>query len=137
MCNATKWEGCMKLLLRRDQQTSGIIRNTITFAITVRAELSAEERQNIQKYKLGDSILYSRGELADRGSGLLGLASRVAFHAMNISVTVNDLVQGKRIECKDILEMLGVQEQIKEAAGTFKAVLEAASHFGGDEVLEL
>lgn len=127
----------MKLLLRRDQQTSGIIRNTITFAITVRAELSAEERQNIQKYKLGDSILYSRGELADRGSGLLGLASRVAFHAMNISVTVNDLVQGKRIECKDILEMLGVQEQIKEAAGTFKAVLEAASHFGGDEVLEL
>jgi hypothetical protein len=127
----------MKLLLRRDQQTSGILRNTVTFAITVRAELSAEERQNIQKYKLGDSLLYSRGELADRGSGLLGLATRAAFHAANISVTANDLVQGKRIECKEILEMLGVEEQIKEAARTFKAILEAASHFGGDEVLEL
>lgn len=127
----------MKLLLRREQQTSGIIRNTITFAITVRAELSPEERQNIQKYKLGESVLYTRGELTDRGSGLLGLASRAAFHLMNISVTVNDLVQGKRIECKDILEMLGVQEQLKEAAATFKSVLEAAAHFGGDEVLEL
>jgi hypothetical protein len=127
----------MKLLLRRDQQTSGIIRNTITFSVTVRAELSAQERQNIEKYKLGESILYSRGELVDKGSGLLGLASRMAFHAMNISVSVNDLANGKRIECKDIMEMLGVEEQIKEAAANFKAVLEAAAHFGGDEVIEL
>jgi hypothetical protein len=127
----------MKLLLRRDQQTSGIIRNTITFSVTVRAELSDQERQNIQRYKLGDSILYSRGELVDKGSGLLGLASRMAFHAMNISVSVNDLANGKRIECKDIMEMLGVEEQIKEAAANFKAVLEAAAHFGGDEVIEL
>ncbi|MDP2367234.1 hypothetical protein [Rhodoferax sp.] len=127
----------MKLLLRRDQQTAGLIRSTITFAITVRAELSKQERDNIQKYKLGDSLLYSRGELADKGSGLLGLASRAAFHMMNISVTVNDLVNGKRIECKGIMEMLGVQEQIKEAAANFKAVLDAAAHFGGEEVLEL
>jgi hypothetical protein len=127
----------MKLLLRRDQQTTGLIRSTITFAITVRAQLSPDERGNIQKYKLGDSLLYSRGELVDKGSGLLGLASRAAFHMMNISVTVYDLMNGKRIECKDIMEMLGVQEQIKEAAANFKALLDAAAHFGGEEVLEL
>ena len=127
----------MKLLLRRDQQTSGMLRNTITFSTTVRAELSEQERQNIQKYKLGESILYSRGELVDKGAGLLGLASRMAFHAMNISVTVNDLANGKRVECKNIMEMLGVEEQIKEAAANFKLVLEAAAHFGGDEVIEL
>lgn len=127
----------MKLLLRRDQQTSGLIRSTITFAITVRAELSDQERQNIEKYKLGESILYSRGELVDKGSGLLGLASRMAFHAMNISVSVNDLADGKRVECKNIMEMLAVEEQIKEAATNFKSVLEAAAHFGGDEVIEL
>ena len=127
----------MKLLLRRDQQTAGLMRSTITFAITVRAEVSQQERNNIQKYKLGESVLYTRGELTDKGSGLLGLASRAAFHMMNISVSVNDLVNGKRIECKDIMEMLSVQEQIKEAAGNFKAVLDAAAHFGGDEVIEL
>lgn len=127
----------MKLLLRRDQQTSGILRNTVTFSVAVRAELSEEERRNIQKYRLGDTLLYTRGELADRGSGLLGLASRMAFHAMNISVTIDDLAGGKRVECKDIMEMLAVEEQIKLAASNFKAVLEAAAHFGGDEVIEL
>ncbi len=67
--------------------------------------------------------------MVDRGSGLLGLASRIAFNAMNISVSVNDLVNGKRIECKNILEMLAVEEQIKEAAITFKQVLSACVHF--------
>ena len=127
----------MKLLLRRDQQTSGIVRSTVTFSLTVRADLSDQERKNIQKYKLGESILYSRGELADKGSGLLGLASRVAFKMMNISVSVNDLANGKQVQCKDIMEMLAVEEQIKEAAANFKLVLEAAAHFGGEEVIEL
>ena len=127
----------MKLLLRRDQQSSGVIRSTITFSLSVRAELSDQERQNIQKYKLGESILYTRGEMAEKGSGLLGLASRVAFKMMNISVSVNDLANGKQVQCKDILEMLAVEEQIKEAAATFKQVLDAAAHFGGEEVIEL
>ena len=127
----------MKLLLRRDQQTSGMIRSTVTFSLSVRAELSNEERNNIQKYKLGDTVLYTRGEITDPGKGLLGLASRVAFKMMNISVSVADLANGKRVDCKDIIEMLAVEEQIKEAAATFKAVLDAASHFGGEEVIEL
>jgi hypothetical protein len=50
---------------------------------------------------------------------------------------VNDLASGKKVECKDIIEMMAVVEQIKEAAQTFKAVLNAAAHFGGEEVIEL
>jgi len=128
----------MKLHLRRDQQASGIVRSKITFSLTVRADLSPDEVSNIQRYKLGDTILYTRGELVEgSGSGLIGLASKVAFKMTNIAVSVNDLANGKRVECKDIMEMLGVEEQIKQAAATFKAVLEAAAHFGGDEVIEL
>ena len=127
----------MKLLLRRDQQTSGLVRKSITFSLTVRAELTDQELQNIQKYQLGETILYTRGELIDKVAGLLGLASRVAFKMMNISVSVNDLANGKRVDCKDIMEMLAVEQQIREAASNFKAVLDAAAHFGGDEVIEL
>src|ERR1700729_919005 len=105
----------MKLLLRRDQQTGGMMRNTITFSLTVRADITDEEIRNIQKYKLGETILYTRGEMSDPGKGLLGLASRAAFHLMNISVSVADLANGKRVECKNIMEMLSVEEQIKEA----------------------
>lgn len=127
----------MKLLLRRDQETSGMVRKTVTFSLSVRAELSEKEQQNIQKYKLGETVLYARGELIDKGAGLLGLASRVAFKMMNISVSVDDLANGKRVDCKDIMEMLAVEQQIKEAASNFKAVLDAAAHFGGDEVIDL
>lgn len=126
----------MKLLLRRGQR-SGMLGGKIVFQLEVRADLSPDERSNIAKYKLGDTVLYERNTMTDRGSGLLGLASRAAFRAMNLSVSVNDLTNGKRIECKDIVEMLAVSDQIKEAAETFKAVLEAAAHFGGEEVVAL
>jgi hypothetical protein len=125
----------MNLLLRRDQRSS--LLGKVIFQLDVRAEISPAEMTNIQRYKLSGTVLYTKSEMVDPGSGLLGLASRMAFHAMNISVTVADLVQGKRIECKDILEMLAVEGQIREAALTFKQVLDAAAHFGGEEVIAL
>ena len=125
----------MKLLLRRDQRPA-IIGNKPVFVLTVRADLAPEETANINKYKLGDAELYASHEIKG-GSGLLGVASRLAYKAMTINVTVKDLTGGKKIECKDIVEMLAVEDQIREAAKTFKAVLDAAAHFGGEEVVEL
>lgn len=127
----------MKLLLRRDQKSGLIGIGKVTFTLAVRADLTREEQNNIKKYKLGDTMLYERETMIDKGSGLLGLASRLAFKAMNISVSVNDLSDGKKIDCKDIVEMLAVEDQIREAAQTFKNVLEAAATFGGEEVVEL
>jgi|SRR5215469_13224017 len=125
----------MKLLLRRDQK-SGLI-GKITFTLEVRADLSNEERQAIAKYKLGDTVLYEKNTMVDPGSGLLGIASRVAFRAMNMSVSVNNLANGKKLECKDIVEMLAVEDQLKEAGKTFNAVLQAAMNFGGEVVVDL
>lgn len=127
----------MKLLLRRSQKMGGMLKTSITFTLDVRADISDEERGNIQRYDLGNTVLYTRGEIVDPGKGLLGLASRTAFKMMNISVSVGDLTGGKKIECKDIMEMLAVEEQIKEAAQNFKAVLDAAAQFGGEQVVEL
>lgn len=109
----------------------------VIFTLDVRADITEEETANIRRYKLGDTMLYQSHEMADRGSGLLGAASRLAFKAMTIHVSVNDLTNGKKIECKDIVEMLAVEDQIKEAARTFGQVLSAAAHFGGEEVVEI
>lgn len=125
----------MKLLLRHDQK-SGLM-GKVTFTLGVRAELTEEEKSNIKKYKLGDTMLYERMTLTDKGSGLLGVASRLAFKMMNLSISVNDLSDGKKIDCKDIVEMLAVEDQLKEAAQTFKNVLQAAASFGGEEVIEI
>jgi hypothetical protein len=126
----------MKLLLRRDQKSGMLGVGKISFILDVRAELTDVEQANIKKYKLGDTMLYEREKIIAPGSGLLGVASRFAINAMTISVSVNDLTNGKRIECKDIVEMLAVEDQIKEACQTFKAILTAAAQFGGEEVVE-
>ncbi|OIQ70414.1 hypothetical protein GALL_479740 [mine drainage metagenome] len=127
----------MKLLLRRDQKSGMLGVGKITFTLGVRAELTEQERSDIKKYKLGETMLYERSTMTERGSGLLGLASRLAFKMINLSISVNDLTSGKTVECKDILEMLAVEDQIKEAAQTFKSVLTAAAQFGGEEVIEI
>lgn len=124
----------MKLLLRRDQR-SGMLGKPI-FSLDVRAQITSDEQAAIQKYKLGDTMLYQSHEISG-GSGLLGAASRFAYKAVTLSLSVNDLTQGKRIECKDVVEMLAIEEQIRDAAQTFKSVLNAAMHFGGEEVVEL
>lgn len=124
----------MKLLLRRDQKPA-MVMGAPTFTLDVRAELLPDEKAAIDKYKLGKTVLYERNSLIDKGSGLLGLASRMAFKMMNLSVSVNDLAGGKKIECKDIVEMLAVENQIKEACQTFKDVLTACATFGGEEVV--
>lgn len=125
----------MKLLLRRDQK-SGML-GKVTFSLSVRAELTDEEKSHIKKYKLGETMLYERMKTIDPGSGLLGIASRMAFKMINLTLSVNDLENGKQVDCKDIMEMLAVEEQIKEAARNFRSVLGAASTFGGEEVIEL
>ena len=63
----------MEMLLRRDQR-SGLV-GGVTFILEVRARLTPQEQQSIAKYKLGKTVLYTKAELVDRGSGLLGLAS--------------------------------------------------------------
>lgn len=125
----------MKLKVKRSQK-SGMM-GGITFVLEVRAELEEIEKANIKKYKLGTTMLYERNKITDPGSGAIGFASRMAYKMTNITITVNDLETGKKVECKDILEMLAVEEQVKDAARTFKAVLNAASTFDGEEIVSL
>lgn len=125
----------MKLLLRRDQR-SGLM-GKIIFTLEVRAQISPEEKARIDKYKLGKELLYVKNTNVPTDEGWKGVGKLLMFHAMNITVSVNDLVSGKRIECKDILEMLAVEEQIKTATLNFGRALEAAAHFGGEEVISI
>lgn len=125
----------MKLLLRRDQR-AGLLGKVI-FTLDVRAQISPEERANIDKYKLGKELLYMRNKDVPQDEGWKGVGKLIMFHALNLTISVNDLVNGKKVECKDILEMLAVEEQIKEAALSFGRILEAAAHFGGEEIVHV
>lgn len=125
----------MKLLVRRNQRM-GIV-GKIVFTLDVRAEISETERQHIAKYQLGDTVLYQKYEIVDRGRGLLGLISRLFIWAANLTIKVHDLTSGKRFDCKNIVEMLAVEAHVKEAGQTFNSILVAAAQFGGEEIIDL
>ncbi|MET0274034.1 MAG: hypothetical protein ABW360_13695 [Phenylobacterium sp.] len=126
----------MKLLLRRSQR-SGLL-GKIVFSLEVRASLTDEEHEHIRRYKFGEAVLYERKPMNEGGSNEYAkLGHALAYRFLNLTISVNDLANGKIIECKDILDMLAAEQQVKEAAQNFKSVLAAAARFDGEEVLEL
>ncbi len=126
----------MKLILKRSQK-SGMMTSKMTFMLNAQVQLTDDEKGALKKYKLGKEVVYSKVKLDIPIGGLAGVAARLAEKAMNITVTVDDLVNGKHLECKEITEMLAVEEQLLEASQVLKKILEAASHFEGEEVIEI
>ena len=122
----------MKLIIMRDQVSKGMMSKKVHFSILAKVEVTDDEKENITKYKLGNILLYSNME--DRGSGVLGAISR---KAMAVEFNINDLINGKKIESDDILEILDLEETIIGAAKNFKQILEASANFGEEEVIEL
>lgn len=122
----------MQLLLRRDQR-AGMLGGTV-FKLEVRAQLSETERGHIAKLKLGNTLLYQRLDESKAPDGWWAAGN---FYAQQLTIHLRDLHDGISFECKDIVEMMGVEHQIKQAAKTFVAVLDAAANFGGEEVIEM
>lgn len=121
----------MKLVLQKDQKR-GLTGKT-SYIMEISAKLEDDEAENIKKYRLGKEVLYSNKQ--DTSS--MSLLGAIASASVSTTITVNDLVNGKHIECKDILEMLAIEEQVKEGAKVLKQMLYAMTTFGGEEVIEI
>ncbi len=129
----------MKLILRRSQASKGMLTKSVQFSLQAKVQLSDTEAANVKKYKMGSEIIYSKDRMgynAYDNESAGGMARNLAAIAVAITITVDDLIRGKTVACKDILEMMAIVEQVKGACGNFKAMLDAASQFDGEEILE-
>ena len=147
----------MQLKLKRSQRKT--MTGKIIYHLDVRAEIPQSDLALIKKYKMGATHVYSSeslkalasgadaaiatgqilGKLNPLGSGALtstvkgmgmGIASRFAM-----KITVNDLTNGKSIECKDLNEMLDAEQAVINACQNLKGFLEAAETFDGRELV--
>ncbi len=119
----------MELLLTRDQ--AGGMLGGIKFKLTARAKLTTDEASAVDKYKLNSIILYEKPTDGPNSNSFLSLAA----HRFTVPrIDVSDLVRGKTIEAKDIVEIMGAEEQLKTAAKNFHQILTAAASFGGETV---
>ena len=152
----------MQLKLKRSQRSGGLMGGKVFFGLDARADLSADEQGLVKKYALGKLVVYdsearkkhtesSYGHFDDavntQGVGFSsagrslwknarGIAS-AAMMALSLRVTVDGLMSGQHIECKDLDELLGAEAAILDACKSLKAYLETALTFDGrEEVVE-
>lgn len=136
-------EGTTLLKIKRAQKST--MMGTAVFSLDFKAEISEEERKLIDKYKLGRSVVYSseafQKNLANAGAisqGQVGFLKGVTSIAnvllFNLKITINELVDGRHLEMKDLDEMLSAEEQVVQACNNLKGHLSAAKSFDGREV---
>ena len=107
----------MKLKLKRDQQSKGMIGKKVVFILDATIVLTEEEGALADKYGMRKNQIYFDEE-------------------KNIRYTITDLSKGASFECKDILEAVEIEDKISEACKNYKVFLDHSAKFGGEEVIE-
>jgi hypothetical protein len=115
------------------------------FQLHAIVDVSPEERATIGKYGMGPTIVFASEQwqnniatAQETGRGRVGLLRGLAAAAaagLSLKITVNDLINGKQVECKSLDEMIGTEEAIVSGCQTLKGYLETAATFDGREVL--
>jgi hypothetical protein len=127
----------MELLLSKSQK-SGMLSSTITFTLNIKTRLNEEEQALIKKYKMGKEVVYEKLPIGAAVAGMGGIAgalTAITAKALKLVFTVDDLVKGRTIECKDILDMIAAEQQIRDAADGFWGIIQASKNFEGEEVV--
>jgi hypothetical protein len=137
----------MQLKLKRSQRQGGVMGGKLLFCLDARVELTAQEADDVRKYKLGSMCIYnSEASKKHLTAGMTSLATgnalgigKAAFsmvmHRLNTNITIDGLVRGTHIECKDMDELLGAEESVMEACQNLRAYLDTAATFDGQEVV--
>lgn len=129
----------MQLKIRRSQKTTGMLSKSVTFMLDARVELTNEEAGAVSKYKLGGQCIYNSANsqkhlaAADAAAGPVGALIALAKHRLSLNIHVNDLYQGQHIECKDLDELLGAEQAVRDACAMLRRYLDTAMCFDGSE----
>ena len=137
----------MQLKLRRSQRTAGVLSKSVMFMLDARLNLTTEEAANVRRYALGNEVIYnsaaSRKHLEaaaeaysrETAGSLLSQLAHTAMHRLSLNITIDGLVKGQHIECKDLQELIAAEKAITQAARTTHAFLDIAKTFDGRELV--
>lgn len=128
----------IKLKIRRSQNKA--MMRGIGFSVHFIAELSPDARKAVDHYGFGKVVLFEKDlklKLTANPLKIIWRFLKLWLTRSRWQITVNDLVKGRTISCKDILEMLEVEEDIRQAAKLFANVLRTAATFGGEDLIDL
>lgn len=133
----------MELKIKRSQSQSGLMSKKVEFQVNVQLVLTSEERKAVEKYRIGDEVVYnseasrknidaSRQSLARGGIG--GVATglvRTAMARLSLNLTINNLTNGQTVTTKSLEEAMAAEEAVREACVAALQYIGVASLFDG------
>jgi len=96
----------------------------VKFELNAKVELTDEEANLINKYKAGGETLFV---------GKLNILGNIA---LDITIDINNLVNGHTFKCNNIAEIKSYENAIKDSCATFKNYIQVMKNFGGEEIIE-
>lgn len=111
----------MKLVVRRNQSDiKGMLggHKGVNFTLTYQLRLTSAEQELVQRYRLGEHTLCRNRQ----GLTLL---------------TVSQAISGNTENMTSVETLLNNENAVKAACREFKVLLDVASSFGGEEVIEI
>lgn len=147
----------MHLLIRRMQRDDGWIQSSITFILYGQLDLTEEEQFQFKKYDLYTRIVYNSEdfienlEAADKHrekandpetalSDIVYNSFAALFYNMagklSLQLSVQNLVDGIRVESQDLEEILRIEQHIRDAGEGLASYIGVALTFDGQEQLD-
>lgn len=118
----------MKLEIWRDQKdVKGLLggHKGVNFTLVARVQVSDEENELIERYKVGHDILATYR--------LPGTPTP----NFEFTISVRELLSGHTVDMGNISSMIRLEEEIKEACSNLKDWLAVMKTFGGYEAIEI
>ncbi len=129
----------MEVLLTKSQKKGMMGLGSVTFTLHVQARLTDHEAELVKKYKLGNLVVYEKIDGITNAGGkntFTSLALAVASRAFKLNFTVDNLVNGRTVEAKDISEVISARDEILNAAEAFHNLLMTSKYFEGEELIK-
>ena len=119
----------MQLVIKRNKK--GGLAGKSKYELYVRADVTAEEQALINENSL-DPLELVYHQKTDDSPGFFAALMRML---KDTRMTVKTFVRGTTFTCRDVVELLHIEEQAREMALNLRAILECAATFGGEEVI--
>ncbi len=121
----------MKLVIKRTKKSG--FSGKSKYELYVRADVTEEEATLIRENSLGKHIVTYH----DKGGVAEGFFSALMKMIRDTRMTVDTFVRGTTFTCKDVTELIEIEDETRGAALTLRTILEIARTFGGEEVIDV
>lgn len=121
----------MKLVIKRTKKSG--LGGKSKYELYVRADVTEEEALLIHQNSLGkDQVIYH--DRTGTAEGFFAILKKMIF---DTTMTVDTFVRGTTFACRDVAELIAIEDDVRGAVLTLRTLLEMAKKFGGEEVIDV